>query len=487
MKPAPEAPREEAGSPAACTAAGRGTRFLDVLLIDDSPIISRYLIDEVNRERRWRIRLTHLPNLTEGMARLRKGGVDVVLLDLFLPESTGLGTLLQVHEHFPDLPIVVLTGLDDSYVAMDAVSLGAQDFLPKSNLDADRVARAVRYAHERHALAAALWRRTQELRSREAALHKIVSMFCEALLVVDALGVVRFANRAAEPLLQRAVRDLLGAPLRDLIDAPDMGADTAAREVLVLARGIRCHLTSAEIEWEGAPARMVCLREIEDAESLGMVTAGIAHDFNNFLTSASLNVHLARRLSADSPRVAEVLSDIDKAIPRARDLTRQLLALSTCGAPVREPSGLADLVHECARFVLSGTPVQGAFDLPDGLWRVEADRGQIAQVIHNVVLNAVQSMPNGGTVRIAAANMAADEAAGRPCVRLQVQDEGCGMDSGTLERIFEPYFTTKAGGSGLGLATSQSIVRRHGGEVRVASTVGRGSCFSVYLPACVER
>lgn len=222
-------------------------------------------------------------------------------------------------------------------------------------------------------------------------------------------------------------------------------------------------------------------------ESVGLLAGGIAHDFNNFLMAILANIQFAGDgLSGDDERCA-YLKDAEAALFRARDLTAQLLTFAHGGAPVREARHLTGMITETAAFTLRGSGVRPLFEIEDGLWAVDVDIGQISQVIGNLVLNAAQAMPGGGTVTIRATNTEIGD--GRPSlgpgryVRIEVADTGQGIDPAHLGQIFDPYFTTKVHGRGLGLASALSIVRRHEGTIDVASTPGEGTTFTVYLPA----
>jgi PAS domain S-box-containing protein len=217
-------------------------------------------------------------------------------------------------------------------------------------------------------------------------------------------------------------------------------------------------------------------------ESLGLMAGGIAHDFNNILTSILGNVSLARLQLDDPEKVSARLESAEKAAARARDLTQQLLTFSKGGEPIKKTIAIRGLLKEAAEFALHGSNVRGEFTLADDLWPVEADEGQLSQVIHNLVLNAVQAMPDGGTVTIRAENAVSRRKEER-FVRISVADTGVGVPEQYLQKIFDPYFTTKQQGSGLGLATCYSIIRKHGGKIRAASTLGKGSTFYLSLPA----
>lgn len=224
------------------------------------------------------------------------------------------------------------------------------------------------------------------------------------------------------------------------------------------------------------------LMKSQKIESLGILAGGIAHDFNNILTIILGNVSLARLQLNDPEKVTMRLEEAEKATARAKDLAQQLLTFARGGEPVKKIIDVRRLLKEAAGFALHGSNVKGKFTLADNLWPVEADEGQLGQVIQNLVLNSVQAMPEGGTVIIGAENVQSPEGGDR-YVNITVADSGAGISEDHLQRIFDPYFTTKQKGSGLGLATCYSIITKHGGKIEATSTLGKGSTFHISLPA----
>jgi signal transduction histidine kinase/CheY-like chemotaxis protein len=231
--------------------------------------------------------------------------------------------------------------------------------------------------------------------------------------------------------------------------------------------------------------------EIERAarlESLGVLAGGIAHDFNNLLTVVIGNLSLALFDEKISKDTGVCLREIEKAAFRARDLTQQLLTFAKGGDPLRSTVALPELVRTAAESVLHGSSVRCDFDFSPGLWSADVDRNQIAQAIQNVVLNAMQAMPHGGVIRISLTN---DEIApgtknalaGGRYVRVAIADSGGGIKPEILSRIFDPFFSTKKTGTGLGLATAYSIIKRHKGCIEAQSTFGQGATFTLWLPA----
>ncbi|MDQ7783437.1 MAG: ATP-binding protein [Desulfomonilaceae bacterium] len=223
-------------------------------------------------------------------------------------------------------------------------------------------------------------------------------------------------------------------------------------------------------------------------DSLGTLAGGIAHDFNNLLTGILGNISLVQEQRDLSTKSHSRLLDAAKAANRAQDLTRQLSTFSKGGAPIKTSASISQLLKDCTGFVLRGTKVRGRFSIPDDLWHVDMDAGQISQVIDNLVINAAQAMPNGGPVLVRASNVVVRREHHLPLdegryVRVSIADQGTGIPKEHIRKIFDPYFTTKQTGSGLGLATSYSIIKRHGGLITVRSKVGVGTTFYFFLPA----
>lgn len=234
------------------------------------------------------------------------------------------------------------------------------------------------------------------------------------------------------------------------------------------------------------------LLKMHKLESLGLLAGGIAHDFNNILAAVLGNINLALLDTKPGGELHNKLREAEKASIRAKDLTRQLLTFSKGGAPIKKTISIRDLVRDSTGFALRGSNVRCRFLLPEELWPVDVDEGQMSQVINNLVINADQAMPDGGDIEISAENLLAN-AVGRPSipagnlVKITVQDHGVGISEENLGRIFDPYFTTKEQGSGLGLAISYSIVKRHDGAIEAESRAGVGTAFHIYLPASEKR
>lgn len=235
------------------------------------------------------------------------------------------------------------------------------------------------------------------------------------------------------------------------------------------------------------------LQKIQKLESVGILAGGIAHDFNNLLTAILGNISMAKIFAqVDPAKVLDRLTDAEKASLRARDLTQQLLTFAKGGAPVKCAADLGEIIKDSTSFMLSGSNVRREILLPADLWPVEIDAGQISQVIQNVVKNSDQAMPEGGTITILAVNALVEGGNGLPLrpgnyVHFSIADQGVGIPKKHLSRIFDPYFSTKQEGSGLGLAACHSIISNHDGLIFAESEFGAGATFHIYLPASKDK
>ena len=349
-----------------------------------------------------------------------------------------------------------------------------------------------------------------------------LSAMAEGVVTTNLVGVVQFMNEAAGELTGwppvEAVGRLLtevcvlyhektGAPVAAL--AADQAKDLPARTMLRPRVG-----APRLVEGRSAPLRELGGRAIggvlvmhdvtarsrlegellraSKLESVGVLAGGIAHDFNNLLAIVMGNITLALLDERVEAAGGKWLREAERGTARARELTQQLLTFAKGGEPVRAAVRLADVVREAAEFALHGTAVRCEFELAPDLRPADADKGQIGQVVQNLVLNAVQAMPTGGIIRVELRNESLLAGARPPLpagdyVRLQVADGGHGMTPAQLARIFEPFYTTKEHGTGLGLATVYSVIKKHQGHVAVESEVGRGTTFLVWLPTAAAE
>jgi PAS domain S-box-containing protein len=360
------------------------------------------------------------------------------------------------------------------------------------------------------------------LRTSEATYRMLVETSPDPLMLCDSAGRVAMAN----PALLRAMgvadeAGLLGAAWLDFVVPEDRtraaecaaganagcrvcGADVRLRrrDGSELVANLRC---SAVHDPSGATTGVLSIirdvtlerrREREQLraqqlESLGTLAGGLAHDFNNCLAAMVGSLSLAKDLVRHAPDARNLLNEALEAAFRATALTRQLLTFSTGGLPVKACLDIGDLLKRVAAFCVRGSNVKCDVEVDEHLWPVEVDSGQLEQVLGNLVINAKQAMPNGGTIVVRATNamVAHPESPDdqRRHVLISVEDRGIGIPPENLHRIYDPYFSTKEGGSGLGLATVYSVVRKHGGFLECESKVGQGSTFRIHLPASDRR
>jgi PAS domain S-box-containing protein len=348
------------------------------------------------------------------------------------------------------------------------------------------------------------------------AVDALLSGIQDLFLLVDGEGRIILANARSTTLLGHAPLELRGRRLGELavdpaaLDSvlgqvraapgPVIAVEIALRtrdgsQVPVLIGGAAVRDREGEEVGLALVAQdqrpMIELLKTHRLDTVGVLAGGIAHDFNNLLTAVAGYVELSLAEAPAGSQPARRLAAATEACQRAIQLTRQLLTFSRGGAPIRRPTSLAAVVRESAAFVSSGSRVRLDVSLPDDLWSADADPDQLSRVVQNLVLNAMQASPDGGTVRVAGVNLPAGtrpagEASGRlddvDRVRLVVSDDGPGIPPELQPRIFDPFFTTRPTGTGLGLAIAESIVQRHGGVIAVESRPGSGAAFRVDLP-----
>ena len=233
-------------------------------------------------------------------------------------------------------------------------------------------------------------------------------------------------------------------------------------------------------------------RKMERLESLGLLAGGIAHDFNNLLTGVFGNVDLARDQLPAGSEAEQALSDSLVAMEQARNLTGQLLTFAKGGSPVLKTASVRDLLRDACGFALSGSSIKCEYNVPDVLWMAEIDSGQIWQVLNNILVNAREAMPGGGTLWVDARNIHVGAASAVPLppgdyITASFRDDGVGIAEVDISHVFDPYFSTKTRGAtkgtGIGLAASLSIVQKHGGHIMLDSTPGEGTTVTLYLCA----
>ena len=364
-------------------------------------------------------------------------------------------------------------------------------------------------------------RTARELREKEGQYRLLFETANDGIFIQDATGFIDCNKKGAE-MYGLTREQVIGrspsvfAPERQ----PDgrLSSEVAGEKVRLAMNGLPqmfewqpmradgspfdVEITLSRFDLGGSPCLQAIVRDIgerkrleqerlksQKLEAIGTLAGGIAHDFNNLLQGVFGYISLARLKRDDKERSLAALEEAEKALHRSVKLTNQLLTFSKGGRPVKKPIDLLPVIENAARFALSGSRTDYRITAADGLSLAEADDGQIGQVIQNIVLNGDQAMPEGGRVEIAVSNVQAPDP-GLPqglekgnYIEIAIKDSGIGIPEEYLGRIFDPYFTTKEKGSGLGLATSYSIIKNHNGLIDVASGVAKGTVFRIYLPA----
>ena len=359
-----------------------------------------------------------------------------------------------------------------------------------------------------------------EARASEARYRNLVEQLNDVIFTLNSQGQISYISPAIQRYSGHTAEELLGRPFAELMDQQEGPMMMGHVQEMMAGGGapfeFRVRVKDGERRWvrssartlmneEGATEIIGMLTDITDRkrmeeervkfsklESLGVLAGGIAHDFNNLLTGVLGNMSIASlTLSPDDP-INENLKNAAEALSKAKDLTYQLLTFAKGGTPVKTLVSLKDLLSEIAPFILRSANSRHELELGDGLWRIEADTNQISQVFQNIIINADQAMPDGGVIFIKAANMTAEPdqmpddlalSPGGSYVRIDILDQGGGIAPEQMSKIFDPYFSTKDEGTGLGLATAHSVITQHGGTITVESRLGQGTTFTVYLPA----
>ena len=353
------------------------------------------------------------------------------------------------------------------------------------------------------------------LRESQEYLRTILNSIGDAVIATDTVGHITGMNPVAESLtgwpddqalgkplssILRIINTRTREPVEDPVEEVLKGGKTTelARHAMVIVKS----KAEFQIADSAAPIRdpdgtvtgvVLVFRDVTDKqrteqerlrldklESVGVLAGGIAHDFNNMLTGLFGNIEIAREFLPADHKSYRFLEAAGQSMERATNLTKQLLTFAKGGDPIREPLLIGAVITETAQFSLRDSNARLQTNIAPDLWPVEADKGQLSQVISNLVINARQAMRSGGTVTIDAENC--EDSEGR-CVQIAVRDDGTGIDSQYLDKVFDPYFTTKRQGSGLGLTSAHSIISKHNGTITVDSHPDQGTVVTIRLPA----
>lgn len=380
---------------------------------------------------------------------------------------------------------------------------------------------------------AELRRELTERRLAEEALQESEARFRNLLKYIPGVSIigygpdgrVRYWNKASVQIYGYQAEETVGKNLGDLIVPPKLqplfaralekGKDaTLSGEILPPGEHLLGHKDGSLVPvytihtvvcLEDRPPQLFCINvdlsdrkraeeerlKLDKLESLGVLAGGIAHDFNNLLTAILGNLSLAH-LETVMDDIQDRLQDAEKACLQAQGLARQLLAFAKGGKPIKKPHQITDLLLESTSLALCGSNTRCEFSLAESLWPVAVDAGQVQQVFGNLLINADQAMPEGGVITLGTRNIILQngDAGSLPpgrYVKITVTDQGAGISPENISKIFDPYFTTKETGNGLGLATVYAIIKNHGGGIQVQSQPGQGTTFTILLPATEEQ
>jgi two-component system, cell cycle sensor histidine kinase and response regulator CckA len=492
---------------------------IKILLVEDNPGDVLLLQETLSEITHFESDLVPVNRLSDAVQHLQTESFDVVLLDLLLPDSEGLETFLQIHQQVPLTPIIVLTGIADETLTIQAMQAGAQDYLIKGQVSgSELLMRAIRYAIERKRVEATLHRREQEFRTLITNAPDIIARFDQNLRHL-------YINPAVEPATGLSTQDFLGKTNREL-GMPEVqvaqweealqqvfgtGEPTLFEFSFPSPTGTRYYQSRCVPEFDldgtvesvlGITRDITELKQLESQflraqrmESLGTLASGIAHDLNNILTPLmTVSSLLPRNLPPLNEQNQKLLRIIEKNTRRGADLVKQILTFARGVNGDRSPVQIKHLLAELDQVIHSTFPksIHITRETQD-LWLVAADATQLQQVFMNLSVNARDAMPQGGTLSITTENRTIDETYARMhldakagCyVVVTFTDTGIGIVPEQIDRIFEPFFTTKslAEGTGLGLSTAMGIIKNHGGFITVNSEVGQGTQIQVFLPA----
>lgn len=472
------------------------SRPFRMLVVEDNPADADRLLESVAEVPGYEFQLVTVSRLEEAIAELKGGDIDAIILDLNLPDSSGIDTLKNLEAFKKNAPIVVLSGNDSEVMRRRALDAGAHDFIGKNEVSSRLLARSILYTIER-----------VRAEQKEVQFSQLVSLHPDAAIVTSAEGAVRFVNQAAIALFGRSREQLVGGSLAFSVKDGDISEIDILRPDGTRSAGA---MRVVSFEWNGEPAFLASIRDITEIkekraledqlrqaqklESVGRLAGGIAHDFNNILTVILGYGDLLQESVPANSSSRKLVEQICSAGNRAAKLTRQLLAFSRQEILQPRILDLNTSVSESGDFIqrLIGEDIQVRKVLAPSLWKVKVDPSCVSQIIMNLAVNSRDAMPSGGTLTIETQNVKMDAgyierhapAVAGDYVMLAVTDTGMGMDRQTQAQIFDPFFTTKekGKGTGLGLATVYGIVKQSGGFIWVYSERGQGTTFKIYLP-----
>jgi len=454
---------------------------------------------------------------------------DLLLLDLQLADMSGEDLIHHLKQRALTLPFIVVTGQGDERLAVKMMKRGARDYFIKDSSLIELLPSIVTQTFEQLHQEQRLRLAEETLREERERMAITLSAIVEGVLTTDRRGRITYMNGMAEELSGWKQRDAMGRSIEEVVRFLHSGVNEENDHPVTHVLAVGSPLLPLDhyplfdpvqgerpVVYSVSPLRrsdgnllgaVLILRDMTERikleeerlkasklDSLALLAGGIAHDFNNLLTTILGNISMTTSWANTKEHLFTFLSEAENASLRAKKLTQQLLTFSKGGTPLKKPLALQHVIPESATFALSGSSTHCKCDIPEDIWLIQADEGQISQVIHNLAVNAQQAMPKGGILTIGAENvmLTAEQARQQTLsepgkyIKLTVQDSGTGIPSYTLHKIFDPYYSTKQNGSGLGLSAAYSIITNHHGTITVSSVESQGSTFVIYLPAAQE-
>jgi two-component system, cell cycle sensor histidine kinase and response regulator CckA len=452
-------------------------------------------------------------NGEEGLKLYEKHRPDIVVTDVSMPIMDGICMSQQILAGHARANIIVISGHTELCYLLKSIELGIRHYLLKPLQHRplfDAVSDCVKRVQ--------LEKQVREQEKYIRLLSKVVEQNSCLIAIADIKGKIRYANDrftevtgyGREEMLKRDLRQLHfhGASDREFMEVWKIissGEEWRGEGVNRKENGElyhECASIAPISDDSGRISHFVTIREdissrkrsqeemdrAQKLESLGVLAGGIAHDFNNILTGVLGNLSFALPQIPASHRARRPLQEAERAALRAADLTRELLTFSRGGAPVKKVVSIGQLIGQSASFALRGGNIVSEISIPDSIRAVEVDEAQIRQAFQNILINSVQAMPDGGKVTITAENVQLEGdnelgLRGGEYIKVSFSDQGYGIAEGIRGKVFDPYFSTKTGRSGLGLASAHSIISRHGGHIGVDPPPGKGATLICYMPS----
>lgn len=474
----------------------------NILLIeDDSEDVDliQELLSEVSQ---FPLSIESRDRLLPSLERLAQGSINLILLDLYLPDSQGLDTFRRVHAQRPEIPIIVISGLADEQLAVAAVQEGAQDYLVKGQFDENLLVRAIRYAIERQRLLLAMVQQTQAIKASERQLRAIVTQNADSILIVNGNNAIQFVNSAAEALLGRKAEELQGKTFGFSLvpgDVTELEIQRPSGET------VTAEMQVVEVNWQGELAYIASLRNISDrkraeeslrralaqekelSELKSRIIATISHEYRTPLTTIASSAQMLERYRDkwDEDKQLKHFGRIQSSVQHMTALVNDVLFLNQAEfeklefqpAPLDIVVFFRDVMEELQPIVSEEHRL--TFTSCGECREYDLDAKLLRQILTNLLSNAIKYSPDGGTVYV---SLHCEETR----MIFQVQDEGIGIPQEDQQKLFESFSRASnvgiIAGTGLGLSIVKKCVNLHGGEIAVESEVGLGTTFTVTLP-----